>query len=76
MGIPDWALGVGFIIFAGALAQIVVVKLRASVRIPPPDPEAAELRQSYDALQQRVGELEERLDFAERLLARPPEPER
>ena len=68
MGIPDWALGVGFIIFAVAAAQLVVVKLRASVRVPPPPPETGELREAFDALQHRVGELEERLDFTERLL--------
>lgn len=70
MGIPDWALGVGFIIFAAAVAQIIVVKLRASTRVRPgPDPDVGELRQGFDALQTRLGELEERLDFTERLLA-------
>jgi hypothetical protein len=77
MVIPDWALGVGFIIFAGATAQILVVKLRASTRTPAaPDPEVGELRQGFDALQNRVGELEERLDFTERLLANQRDAER
>jgi hypothetical protein len=68
--IPGWAIGVAVIIFSVALAQIVVVKLRASVRRPPvPDGEIGELRQAFDAMQNRVGELEERLDFTERLLA-------
>jgi hypothetical protein len=68
--IPDWAIGVGVIVFSVALAQIVVVKLRASVRsLPAPDHEIGELRQTLDAVQGRVGELEERLDFTERLLA-------
>jgi len=67
--IPGWAIGVGVIIFAFAFAQIVVVKLRASTRIPPAqDREIGALRQEFDAMQHRVGELEERLDFTERLL--------
>jgi len=76
MGIPEWALGVGFIIFAGALAQIIVVKLRASSRVLPPPPETGELREAFDALQHRVGELEERLDFTERLLTNQRDAER
>ena len=68
--IPEWAIGVGVIIFSIALAQIVVVKLRASNRMPPaPDREIGELRQTLDAVQNRLGEMEERLDFTERLLA-------
>ncbi len=68
--IPGWAIGVAVIVFSVALAQIVVMKLRASVRTPPaPDNEIGELRQAFDAMQNRVGELEERLDFTERLLA-------
>lgn len=75
--IPQWAIGVGVIIFAAALAQIVVVKLRASVRrLPASDHELGELRQAFDAMQTRLGELEERLDFAERLLSKPREVDR
>jgi hypothetical protein len=75
--IPEWAIGVGVIIFSVALAQIVVVKMRASVRTPPPPgPEIGELRQAFDAMQNRVGELEERLDFTERLLAKQREADR
>jgi hypothetical protein len=69
--IPAWAIGGGVIIFAVAIAQIVVVKMRASVRIPPAaDSEIGELRQALDAMQNRLGELEERLDFTERLLTK------
>ena len=69
--IPEWAIGGGVIIFAVALAQIVVVKLRASVRTPPAlDNAIGELRQALDAMQNRMGELEERVDFTERLLAK------
>src|SRR2546427_12739099 len=69
--IPEWAIGGAVIIFAIALAQIVVVKLRASVRRPPAsDNEIGELRQALDGMQNRLGEMEERLDFPERLCAR------
>ena len=75
--IPEWAVGVAVIIFAAALAQIVVVKLRASVRTPPDSgPEVGELRQALNATQERLGELEERVDFTERLLARHRESDR
>ena len=69
--IPEWAIGGAVIIFAVALAQIVVVKLRASYRkLPASDQEIGELRQAFEAMQNRLGELEERLDFTERLLAK------
>ena len=75
--IPEWAIGVGVIIFAVALAQIVVVKFRASARVPAAsDTEIGELRQAFDAMQNRLGELEERLDFTERLLTRQREADR
>jgi hypothetical protein len=75
--IPEWSIGVGVIIFAVALAQIVVVKLRASVRtLPASDNEIDELRQAFDAMQNRLGELEERLDFTERLLTKQREADR
>ena len=68
--IPEWAIGGAVLIFAVAVAQIVVVKLRASVRkLPASDEEIGELRQALDAMQNRLGDVEERLDFAERLLA-------
>jgi hypothetical protein len=75
--IPEWAIGVGVIIFAVALAQIIVVKLRASVRtLPASDNEIGELRQAFDAMQNRLGELEERLDFTERILTKQREADR
>ena len=68
--IPEWAIGGAVLIFAVAVAQIVVVRLRASVRrLPTSDEETRELRQAFDAMQSRIGEVEERLDFTERLLA-------
>lgn len=75
--IPEWAIGAAVIIFAVALAQIVVVKVRASYRKPPAsENESGELRQAVEAMQNRLGELEERLDFTERLLAQHRESDR
>ena len=68
--IPDWAIGGGVLILTVALAQIIMVKVRAASRaLPTPDSEIGELHQAVDAMQSRLGEVEERLDFTERLLA-------
>jgi len=69
--IPEWAIGGAVIIFAVALAPVVVVKLRASYgRRTAAEQAIGELRQAFEAMQIRLGELEERLDFTERLLAK------
>lgn len=73
--IPQWAVGVGVIIIAVSIGRAVSALFRTPPprNLPPPsDTEVAELRQTVDALQRRLGEVEERLDFAERLLAKPP----
>lgn len=79
--IPEWALGAGavagVVIVAVALAQIAVAKLRGSVPpLPGSDDETRELRQALEAMQNRLGELEERVDFTERLLAKHREADR
>lgn len=81
-GIPEWAIGVGLILTVVSVLKIVTVRLMppGSVGRYPrkfsfkgePDPEQEELQAKVaelDDLKRRVGELEERLDFAERLLA-------
>ena len=70
--IPPWALGVGVIIIAGSVARALAALLRSprGLAAPRADAEVAELRQTVDSLQQRLGDVEERLDFAERLLAK------
>ena len=73
--IPQWAVGVGVIIIAVSMGRAVSAMFRTQRNLPrgsPSDAEVAELRQTVDALQRRLGEVEERLDFAERLLAKPP----
>lgn len=73
--IPSWALGVAVIIIAAQVSKAIFGgKTRRGA--PENDAEIAELRQNLDAMQTRVGELEERLDFAERLLAKQREPDR
>jgi hypothetical protein len=75
--IPGWAIGGVVIIFASALAKILLAKTRASSpTLPPPGGETGELRQAIDAMQNRLGELEERVDFTERLLAKQREADR
>jgi hypothetical protein len=97
-GIPEWALGVGFIIVAGSIAKALVG------RIGPPDRHGGlgrsrsrrDLAQAVEELQKRVGgsddvqtrldaledvqrrlaDVEERLDFAERMLAKQRDSER
>jgi hypothetical protein len=75
--IPGWAIGVTVIVFASALAKILLAKVRASVPpLPSSGGETSELREAIDAMQNRLGELEERVDFTERLLAKHREADR
>jgi len=80
--IPDWALGVGVIIIAVTAARTLSGLLRmmsvrgAARNLTRSDEEISELRQSLDAVQNRLSEVEERLDFTERLLAKQRDAER
>jgi Tfp pilus assembly protein PilN len=85
LGIPEWAIGVGVILMAVSVLKVVTARLmppgyrQRSWRgeILPPETEDLQARLAeLDQLKQRVGELEERVDFAERLLARQREGER
>jgi len=73
---PDWAVGIAGIIAVVAVAQIVVVRMgasrwRASLRAGqnPAEPEVSRLTEELAEVQRRLAELEERVDFTERLLA-------
>ena len=72
--IPSWAIGMAFLIVVTAAAQIVVRRLvgraNRSAGQNPTEPDVARLTQALDHVQHRLGELEERMDFAERLLAK------
>jgi uncharacterized protein YceH (UPF0502 family) len=69
MFFPSWALGVAIILIAIQVGRAISGK--ASRRDLPSDAELNDLRQNLEAMQNRVAELEERVDFAERLLAKP-----
>jgi len=72
--IPSWAIGVGVIMVVIGAVSIVARRLTGRVGWGPPDPSG--LTPGLDDVQRRLGELEERMDFAERLLAKEREPER
>ncbi len=85
LGIPEWAIGVAAILAAVSVLKVVTARLmppgyrQRSWRgeALPPETEDLQARLAeLDQLKQRVGELEERVDFAERLLARHREGER
>jgi len=84
-GIPSWAIGVGVIILAGSIGRA----LMAVSGVPPKrhkrdkaggddatDAELTRQAEQLDDAQRRLGELEERMDFAERLLAKQRDGER
>jgi tetrahydromethanopterin S-methyltransferase subunit G len=75
MGEYGWAIGVGIIILAVSLGRILrglgrAIADRVPRGAPSADPAAAELRTEVDDMRQRLAELEERVDFTERLLAK------
>ena len=69
--IPSWALGVAIIIIAAQVSKAIFGgRSRRGLLSPDNEGEIAELRQHLDAMQTRMTELEERVDFTERLLAK------
>ncbi len=72
--IPSWAIGTAFVICVVACAQVVVRRLIGSTDKSAgrtlTEPDVARFTQALDEVQRRLGELEERMDFAERLLAK------
>ena len=78
--IPSWALGAAVILIAIQVGRAISGKYgggRGRHRgLPASDDEISEMRQNLDAMQHRVTELEERVDFTERLLAKQRESER
>jgi hypothetical protein len=95
-GIPDWALGVGFILVAVSIAKALAGRLGPPDRLGRPRGSRRDMAQAIDELQKRVGgsedvqsrldaledvqrrltDVEERLDFAERILAKQRDAER
>ncbi len=85
LGIPEWALGVTAILAVVSVLKVVTARLmprgyrQRSWRgemLPPETEDLQAKLAELDELKRRVGELEERVDFAERLLARHREGER
>lgn len=74
MIIPSWAIGTAFIVVVVAIAQIVARRLTGRAgrgwRLDAPEPDLSRLTQALDDVTRRLGEVEERMDFAERLLAK------
>jgi len=95
-GIPEWAVGVGFIIVAVSIAKAVAGRIGPPDRHGRPRGSRRDLARAVEDLQQRVGgsddvqtgldaledvqrrlaDVEERLDFAERMLAKQRDVER
>lgn len=97
-GIPEWAMGVGFIILVGSVGRALFGGFSSGRRPHGPKASWRDLGQRFedlekrlaaledaqaqlgsggvDALRSRLSEVEERLDFAERLLAKHREGER
>jgi len=84
-GIPAWAIGVGIIILASSIGKAIM----AMGGVPPKrhkrdeagggsatDAELNRQAEQLEDAQRRLGELEERMDFAERLLAKQRDGER
>jgi hypothetical protein len=78
-----WAIGVGIIIIAlslrkaaPALVRAVADRIAGRTPAPAAGTIASRAPEGLDDLQRRVAELEERVDFAERLLAKQREGER
>jgi hypothetical protein len=83
-GLPEWAVGVGAILVFVTALQVIYVRLMPpeyrrrrwkGEPLQPPEDMQRRLAE-LDEVKQRLGELEERVDFAERLLARRREAER
>ena len=71
--IPSWAIGVAFLIVVTGTVQTVARRLTGRVggsQGKDVSEELSRVVQALEEVQRRLGELEERVDFAERLLAK------
>jgi hypothetical protein len=86
-GIPEWAVGVGFIILAVSIGKTLAGRLGPPDRLRGRPGSRRDLAAAVDELQKtrldaledvqrRLADLEERLDFAERMLAKQRDAER
>lgn len=69
--IPSWAVGIAVIMIAISVARALSGRSPRGRRGHlESESEIADLQQNLEAMQHRVAELEERVDFTERLLAK------
>ena len=72
--IPSWAIGVAIIVIAASIPKTVRLLLQSRANRAPPsglsDAELSQIREGLEDIQRRLGDLEERVDFTERLLAK------
>jgi hypothetical protein len=69
--IPSWAIGAAVILIAIQVGRAISGRYRMPRHgSQESDSDIAELQRNLEAMQHRVAELEERVDFAERLLAK------
>lgn len=89
LGIPEWAIGIGFIILVGSIVRVVIGRFApadqlrgrqgrqrdalnavADLKAKLGSNEEMEARLAdLDDVQRRLADVEERLDFAERMLS-------
>jgi hypothetical protein len=78
--IPSWAIGTSFLFIVIGATQVVVRRLLGRTGWSPAErpvsPDLAPLTQALEDVQRRLGELEERMDFAERILSKERDSER
>ena len=75
----SWGIGVGILIIAASIGRAVAVLIRAhAARIDRSDPVKPDpaLGEALEEVRRRLGELEERQDFTDRLLAKQRDAER
>ncbi len=81
-GIPSWAIGIAVIMLAISLGKSLTAMLGGGTPAKrgrsdgASDAELARQAEALEDAQRRLGELEERMDFAERLLAKQRDGER
>ena len=67
--VPDWAVGIAGIVAVITVGTIVLERMKLNARLHTTEPDVTRLTQALDEVQRKLVELEERVDFAERLRA-------
>ena len=75
----SWGIAVGILIIAGTVGKALAALLRAHanrINSSLPGADDPQIGQTLEEVQRRLGEIEERLDFTERLLSQQRDGER